>query len=76
MTAHRKAATTLVLRLSLLSWIQMQLVNPQAGEIDLWIEVLGNIVHSLNHAKCDQVTYGAWRTSLISCLIALSSPPG
>lgn len=73
MTAHRTAATALVLRHSFLTWVELQLLSMQTSEIDAWTEILSNVVFVVDHAKCDQATLGAWRVPLVTSLTCISS---
>ena len=71
-----QATTSLVLRSSLLSWIDIQLLDLRDGEADRWIQILGNIVRCLSHDVAERATLGSWRRSIIACLMAISALQG
>lgn len=43
----------------------------QAHEIEMWLQIIRNIVLEVDHAKCDKATLGAWRQSLVACLTSV-----
>ncbi|KDQ65157.1 hypothetical protein JAAARDRAFT_75487 [Jaapia argillacea MUCL 33604] len=71
-TCHRQAATSLVLKSALISWIEMQLLQGvREGECVPWLKILDNIIAVVDHAKVESATNGEWRSALCRCLIAL-----
>jgi nucleolar pre-ribosomal-associated protein 1 len=75
-TRNMKATTSLVLRSSLLSWIDIQLLDLREEEADAWIEILDNVVRCLNHDMAERATLGSWRRSIIACLGLISALQG
>ena len=74
-TRNVKATRALVKRSSVLCWIQIQLRHPKTDELDLWIEVLGNVSRVLDPVKTDQVTLGGWRYTIAECLSLILQVP-
>lgn len=66
----------LVLRASLLSWIDIQLRDVHNHEVDAWLQILTNLSINLDQTKCDNATLGAWRGTIASSLAAISQTPG
>lgn len=76
MANHRRSAMALVLRTSVISWIELQMGDLQTLEVGAWLRILSNLVINVEQSKCDKATLGAWRDSVTSCLMKLSEAPG
>lgn len=76
LTSERHAATALVLRFGLLSWIELQLQNVQSDEDLAWIKILENILVTVDTQKLEASTGGEWRASITRCILALVLNPG
>jgi nucleolar pre-ribosomal-associated protein 1 len=69
LTSNVQATTSLVLKSSLLSWIEMQVQLPQSNEDTLaWLRILENILITADTAKLQRATNGQWRDALCRCL--------
>ncbi|KAG0699762.1 hypothetical protein DFH29DRAFT_990668 [Suillus ampliporus] len=69
LTCNVPATTSLVLKSSLLSWIEMQVQLPQNTEDSLaWLKILENILVTANTVKLQRATNGQWRDALSRCL--------
>ncbi|KAG2356040.1 ribosome 60S biogenesis N-terminal-domain-containing protein [Suillus spraguei] len=69
LTANAQATTSLVLKSSLLSWIEMQVQLSQSNEDSLaWLKILENILITANTAKLQRATNGQWQDALCRCL--------
>ncbi|KAG1732030.1 uncharacterized protein EDB91DRAFT_1058414 [Suillus paluster] len=70
LTCNVQATTSLVLKSSLLSWIEMQVQLPQSTEDTLaWLKILENVLVTANTAKLQRATNGQWRDALCRCLL-------
>lgn len=58
----------LVIRSSLLSWIELQLQDLRPDEFESWLQVLANVAVNIDHAKCDIATTSSWRRSMLACV--------
>ncbi|KAF5371676.1 hypothetical protein D9758_003519 [Tetrapyrgos nigripes] len=72
-TAMPQAANSLLLKSSLLTWIEMQLLNPRDEECIAWLKVIENIVVVVDKDKMERVTDGEWRACMGRCLFSLLS---
>lgn len=66
-----KAATSLLLRSHLLSWIETQ--TRRAGNLDtttrtMWLSVIEEVLINSDHARVERSTAGGWRPDLLRCL--------
>lgn len=69
LTCNVQATTSLILKSSLLSWIEMQVQLPQSTEDSLaWLKILENILVTANTSKLERATNGQWRDTLCRCL--------
>ncbi|KAG7090693.1 hypothetical protein E1B28_009789 [Marasmius oreades] len=82
LTCISQATTSLLLKSSLLSWIEIQLLDTggcsavkhkqdqeqHRHEITAWIKIFENILIFANRDKLDDVTRGEWRVSIGRCL--------
>lgn len=71
LTCISQATTTLVLKNSLLTWIEMQVLDPREDEIVAWIKVLENIITVVDQDKVESLTNGEWRSVIARCLSML-----
>lgn len=74
-TANSQAATSLVLRSSLLSWIEIQLISGSSNttevEAPTWLRVMDNILRVVDGEKVETATRGVWRDMIGRCLLVL-----
>ncbi|KAI0052681.1 hypothetical protein FA95DRAFT_1483272 [Auriscalpium vulgare] len=75
LTAHRRIATSLVLKSGLLAWIEMALV-PREDEMVRWLIILDNIVTVVDAPKLESATSGEWRASIGRAVSLLASDSG
>ncbi|KAG1791586.1 ribosome 60S biogenesis N-terminal-domain-containing protein [Suillus plorans] len=69
LTSNVQATTSLILKSSLLSWIEMQVKLPHINEDTLaWLKILENILTTANTAKLQRATNGQWQDALCRCL--------
>ncbi|GBE85449.1 hypothetical protein SCP_0706360 [Sparassis crispa] len=68
-TCNARATTSLVLKGSLLSWIELQLRSTRPSEGIAWIRILENVVCVVNHQIIEASTYGEWRSILSRCAL-------
>lgn len=64
----QQATTSLLLKSGLLSWIEMQLLDPTESEGIAWLKVIENIICIVDPAKIESSTSGDWRSVLARCL--------
>lgn len=75
-TANADAATSLVLRNSLLNWMENQCSSVLDGEDLPWAMIIENILTMTDHEKLDSNTAGGWRTSVSHNLEVLMKRKG
>ncbi|KII96154.1 hypothetical protein PLICRDRAFT_151289 [Plicaturopsis crispa FD-325 SS-3] len=71
LTCNIQATTSLILKSSLLTWIEMQLQTVKNNEGIAWVRILENIVVIVDPGKMESSIQGAWRSSLCRCLSLL-----
>ncbi|KAF8331396.1 ribosome 60S biogenesis N-terminal-domain-containing protein [Cantharellus anzutake] len=69
------ATSSLVRRFGLLSWIQTQLHKTVAEEVEIWLEILGNISRVLESTRDAPRIPGAWGSSVAECLGLILGDP-
>ena len=62
---------SLVLKSSLLTWIEIQLMSLVDSERTAWAKILENIIVVASTVKLESVTAGEWRFTLCRCLTLL-----
>ncbi|KAJ7505347.1 ribosome 60S biogenesis N-terminal-domain-containing protein [Mycena galericulata] len=67
LTCNRQATTFLILKSSLLHWIEMQLLISTAEAV-AWIKILENILLIVEAPKMESSTGGEWRFVICRCL--------
>ncbi|QRW12827.1 nucleolar pre-ribosomal-associated protein 1 [Ceratobasidium sp. AG-Ba] len=60
-SANKYAATSLLLRASILSWIHLQLDSVLPGEPLAYLKVIENIILVVDHEQVEKATSGHWR---------------
>ncbi|CCM00519.1 uncharacterized protein FIBRA_02553 [Fibroporia radiculosa] len=70
-TCHTRATTSLILKSSLLSWIELQLRGIRDGESLAWARILENILVVADFVKLETSTSGEWRSILARCLMSV-----
>ncbi|KAG6849538.1 hypothetical protein H0H93_007626 [Arthromyces matolae] len=71
-TCNVQAATSLVLKCGLLSWIEIQVVTASHGLNGVeWAKILDNITAIVDPGKLEAATAGEWRVAICRCLAAL-----
>ncbi|EGO30148.1 hypothetical protein SERLADRAFT_444262 [Serpula lacrymans var. lacrymans S7.9] len=68
-TCNMQATTSLILKSSLLTWIEMQLQVCKSKESLAWVKILENILVTVNASRLDTATNGEWRFVLSRCLL-------
>ncbi|KZO94573.1 hypothetical protein CALVIDRAFT_528779 [Calocera viscosa TUFC12733] len=68
LTRNQYATHALVLRSSLLAWINIQLLTVKPSEALAWLRVLENIVMVVDFQKLEKDTYSTWRSDVAGCL--------
>lgn len=71
LTCNTQATTSLVLKSSLLTWIELQLLNSKEDEGVEWIKILENILTVVDPTKLESSTNGEWRSVICRCLSLL-----
>lgn len=71
LTCNTQATTSLILKSSLLIWIEMQLKFTGRDEGIAWVKVLENIITVVDPLKLEASTNGEWRDALCRCLTLL-----
>ncbi|KAH8115698.1 ribosome 60S biogenesis N-terminal-domain-containing protein [Phellopilus nigrolimitatus] len=71
LTSHSQATTSLVLKSSLIQWIEMQLLIVKTDESIAWAKIIENILVVVDSGKIEQATKGEWQTGLLRCLTKL-----
>ncbi|KAJ7250903.1 ribosome 60S biogenesis N-terminal-domain-containing protein [Mycena haematopus] len=67
LTCNAQATTSLILKSSLLHWVEMQLLVSTAEAI-AWIKILENILVVVDAQKMESSTAGEWRFVICRCL--------
>ncbi|KAJ6508841.1 ribosome 60S biogenesis N-terminal-domain-containing protein [Mycena sanguinolenta] len=67
LTCNAQATTSLILKSSLLHWIEMQLTASTAEAV-AWIKILENILIVVDAQKMESSTAGEWRFVICRCL--------
>ncbi|KAF8665731.1 hypothetical protein AX16_000179 [Volvariella volvacea WC 439] len=72
LTCNQQAATSLVLKTSLLTWIEMQLltISPTLRQKEgmVWLKILENIVTVVDPARIEASSGGIWRETICQCV--------
>ncbi|KZT52357.1 hypothetical protein CALCODRAFT_92465 [Calocera cornea HHB12733] len=68
LTQNQYATHALVLRSSLLAWLNVQLLTIKPHETLFWLRVLENIVMVVDHEKLEHDTYKTWRSDVSACI--------
>ena len=76
LTCQTQAATSLVLKSSLVQWLEMQLSSIRNDERVACVKIIENILVTANHDQMEQATEGEWQAGLLRCLISLMSDAG
>lgn len=71
MTCNPTAVTSMILKSSLLPWLEMQISRANGDESVKWARILGNIVFTVDHKKMDSTLQSGWRTNICRCLSIL-----
>ncbi|KAI5117575.1 hypothetical protein M0805_005637 [Coniferiporia weirii] len=71
LTCHTQATTSLVLKSSLLQWIEMQLLTVKNDENVAWARIIENVLVVVDTEKIEQATNGEWQAVLLRCLTSL-----
>ncbi|THV01983.1 hypothetical protein K435DRAFT_717738 [Dendrothele bispora CBS 962.96] len=71
LTCIPQATTSLLLKSNLLTWIEMQLLDPKDEECIAWMRILENIMVIGNREKLEKVTDGEWRACIGRCIFSL-----
>ncbi|KAF8622432.1 hypothetical protein AX15_007016 [Amanita polypyramis BW_CC] len=74
LTCNIQATRSLILRSSLLTWIQMQLRSSSNREDLAWAKILANIVFLGDAEGLEASTNGEWRVTICYCLSILLDP--
>lgn len=73
LTCHKHATTSLVLKLSLIQWMETQLMMGLSSEEAVaWVKIVENIAVVVDQERMDQLTRRAWRMGLLRCLNRLT----
>ncbi|KAJ7644108.1 ribosome 60S biogenesis N-terminal-domain-containing protein [Roridomyces roridus] len=67
LTCNQQATASLILKSSLLHWIEMQLVISRAEAV-AWIKILENVLLVVDASKMESSTGGEWRFVICRCL--------
>ncbi|THH13851.1 hypothetical protein EW146_g6413 [Bondarzewia mesenterica] len=67
-TSKRRIVTSLILKSSLLSWIEMTLQTSRGDDCMSWMKILENILMVTDLEKMESSTGGQWRTTIGRCL--------
>jgi hypothetical protein len=69
LTSIPQATTSLVLKSSLLSWIEMQLLEAvREAETTQWLKIFENIIVVVDPGKLENASVGGWRRTLVRCM--------
>lgn len=79
LSCNKQAATSLILKSGLLTWMEMQLLRDGGGKImdrnpdeyTAWAKILENLMVSVDSVKMDSATNWAWRVGIFQCLILI-----
>ncbi|THH28288.1 hypothetical protein EUX98_g5899 [Antrodiella citrinella] len=63
--------TQLVLKSSLLAWLEVQLEDLKLGEELAWLKVIENLIVLSDTGKLDAATNGEWKMTLGRCVLAI-----
>jgi nucleolar pre-ribosomal-associated protein 1 len=78
LTRNSQATTSLILKSSLLTWIEMQLKSVRDNEAIAWVKIMENIITVVEPAKLETSTGGEWRSAVCRTLLLLlpNNKPG
>ncbi|KAF8994562.1 ribosome 60S biogenesis N-terminal-domain-containing protein [Cyathus striatus] len=65
-----QAATSLVLKSSLLSWVEMNIRESRTDQVE-WVKIIENLLVTLDASKIESATNGQWREAICRCLLLL-----
>lgn len=71
LTCNPQACTSLVLKSSLLSWIEMQVVDSPGKESMAWLRILENVLVVADTSKLTRATGDQWCSTVCRCLSSL-----
>jgi len=71
LTCNAQATTSLILKSSVLTWIEMQLKSVRDSEIIGWVKIMENIMTVVDPAKLEASTGGEWRSAICRCMFLL-----
>ncbi|KAK7440039.1 hypothetical protein VKT23_017290 [Stygiomarasmius scandens] len=71
LTCIPQATNSLVLKSNLLTWIEMQLLDPKDEECVAWLKILENIIMVVDKEKAEKATDGEWRAWIGRCIFSL-----
>ncbi|KAI0938875.1 hypothetical protein AcW1_004074 [Taiwanofungus camphoratus] len=75
LTCNVRATTSLVMKSSLLSWIEIQLCYARGDELIAWIKILENIIVVVNPMRIETPTHGEWRSIMGRCILSILHSP-
>ncbi|KIJ58798.1 hypothetical protein HYDPIDRAFT_33811 [Hydnomerulius pinastri MD-312] len=76
LTSNSQACTSLVLKSSLLIWIEIALGHEAGSETIAWLRILENIVFLADVSKLGRATGGEWCVIICSCISSLLQTSG
>ncbi|EJD00768.1 uncharacterized protein FOMMEDRAFT_169024 [Fomitiporia mediterranea MF3/22] len=71
LTCYMQATSSLILRSSLVQWIEMHVITSRPDESTAWVKIIENILVVADSTHIEQVTMGEWQLSLFRCLAHL-----
>lgn len=76
LTCSPQATTSLMLKSSLVHWMEIQLCSVKDNEKIAWTKIIENILVIVNHQQLEDVTRGEWRESLLRCFGCIAHGAG
>ena len=76
LTCNPQACTSLVLKSSLLSWIEMQMRDNLGKESMAWLRILENVLVVTDTSKLSRATGDQWCSTICRCLCSLLRSKG
>ena len=60
--------TSLILKSSLIQWMEVQLLSLKSDECVAWAKIVENILVVVDSEKIEKATRGQWKAGLLRCI--------
>lgn len=76
LTCNAPATTSLLLKSSLVQWMEIQLLSRKSDESIAWAKIVENILVVVDLDQTEHATKGEWQAGLLRCLTSLTVEAG